>query len=267
MQQKIGKHIAFFILLPSIFIFLPAVGFAQQNFFNVPSTNITQKDKIFVQQQFNFSHPDDQSNTTISYGLGHRLEVGVNIFGVNFDNTFNKFDLDPNHQPYSPLYLINVQKSWSINTQWNLGLGTQSGLSNLQHLVAYGYANASYHNEHTHTQWVIGMYSTTNGFFGAETRSFKTNSFLKYIGIQSGIEQNIWKEKFTAQLDFISGLHAMGELVIGGAYYFKPSMVISAGYQIPTFNSISIKALVFEFTYNPSAYTQEIKRRKTHSKV
>jgi hypothetical protein len=57
-------------------------GFAQQNLFNVPSSEITQPGKVFVQQQFNFGGVGT-SNTTIDYGLGNNLEVGINVFNPN----------------------------------------------------------------------------------------------------------------------------------------------------------------------------------------
>jgi hypothetical protein len=51
---------------------------AQQNLFNVPSTDITQKGQWFFQQQFNFLTASlGSSNTTLDYGLGHPLEIGL----------------------------------------------------------------------------------------------------------------------------------------------------------------------------------------------
>ena len=51
---------------------------AQQNFINVPSGEVTQARKFFVQEQLNFNEII-QSNTTVDYGLGHGFEIGINI--------------------------------------------------------------------------------------------------------------------------------------------------------------------------------------------
>lgn len=50
---------------------------AQQNFFNVVSSDITEKNKLFFQQQINMTKDELQSNTTMSRGLGIILKSGV----------------------------------------------------------------------------------------------------------------------------------------------------------------------------------------------
>ena len=87
--------------------------------------------------------------------------------------------------------------------------------------------------------------------FGSESRNWITSGALLYIGIQAGVEQNIWKEKLLFQADFISGKQQYRR---GGSWWrilCYPKWVVSAGYQIPTFNSKSVDALVFELTYVP----------------
>jgi len=123
---------------------------------------------------------------------------------------------------------------------------TQAGQSG-----AYLYANSVYYNEHSHTKFVSGLYTTTDNYFGPETRNFSETAALKSIGIQLGVEQNLWAEKLLFQADFISGKHSLGEVVIGGAYFVSKHWVLSAGMQIPTFNSQSQPASVFELTYVP----------------
>lgn len=188
--------------------------------------------------------------------------MGFNVFSVNFDNASHKFDGDSHHQPYAPLLLINVQKLWTLCPFWDFSVGTQSGFSSIRNWVSYDYANFSYHNEKLHTQWVLGTYTSTNGFFGPETRGLSTNSFVKYIGLQTGLEQILWKDKLSVQADFLSGRHSVGELVLGGAYYYRPDIVFSAGYQMPTCKSTSVQALVVEFTYNPGAENKKKHTRR-----
>src|SRR5664279_3491542 len=61
----------------------PVAGLAQQNLFNAPSSEITENNEIFFQQQFNFSTISGNGNTTLDYGLGNDLEVGINIFNLD----------------------------------------------------------------------------------------------------------------------------------------------------------------------------------------
>jgi hypothetical protein len=126
-------------------------------------------------------------------------------------------------------------------------LGFNSALKN----GLYLFSNLVYDQEESGTKFVSGLYYTSDSYFGPETRNFFDNSNVNPLGIQIGLEQNLWKEKLVFQADFISGKHSLGELVIGGAYFLTKNWVLSAGYQIPTFQSKSVNALVFELTFIP----------------
>jgi hypothetical protein len=80
----------------------PEIGLSQQNLFNVPSADITGKNKIFFQQQFNFASLQGSSNTTLDYGLGDNLEVGINVFNVGMYSSIGEFT--------NPNFLLNFQK-------------------------------------------------------------------------------------------------------------------------------------------------------------
>jgi hypothetical protein len=88
----------YFILL-SIFSSLPSKGWAQQNLFNVPSAEITEKNKFFFQQQFNIDSNAGDSNTTVDYGLGNNWEVGINLFNLDLYPT--------NCSIHNPHFLVN----------------------------------------------------------------------------------------------------------------------------------------------------------------
>jgi len=232
------------------FVLLSLTSFGQQNFFNVPSSDITPSRKIFVQQQLNFISNGVQSGTTFCYGLGNHTEIGFNVLGVNYDYQ-QKFVANHSEQPYNPFFTINAQKSFQLHEDFKVGLGGQAGFTQVGQSGAYLYGNGVYVNEHTHTKWVGGFYTTTDNYFGPESRNVVEAGALKSLGIQLGVEQNIWAERLLFQADFISGKHSLGEVVIGGAYYVTKHWVLSAGIQIPTFNSQSQPASVFELTFVP----------------
>ncbi|MHA8075447.1 hypothetical protein [Aquirufa sp. TARAVU-A1A] len=229
-------------------ISLTAIG--QQNFFNVPSSDITPRKKVFFQQQLNFIPNGVQSGSTFCYGLGHNTEIGFNVLGVNYDYQ-QKFVANHTEQPYNPFFTLNAQKSFQLHEDFKIGLGAQAGFTQVGQGGTYLYGNGVYVNEHTHTKWVSGLYYTTDNYFGPESRNFTDEGALKSLGIQLGVEQNIWEERLLFQADFISGKHSLGEVVIGGAYYVSKHWVLSAGIQIPTFNSQSQPASVFELTFVP----------------
>ena len=229
-------------------ISLTVIG--QQNFFNVPSSDITPRNKVFFQQQLNFIPHGVQSGSTFCYGLGHDTEIGLNVLGLNYDYQ-QKFVANHTEQPYNPFFTLNAQKSFPLHEDFKIGLGAQAGFTQVGQGGAYLFGNGVYINEHTHTKWVSGLYYSTDNYFGPEPRNFMEEGALKSMGIQLGVEQNIWEDRLLFQADFISGKHSLGEAVIGGAYYVSKHWVLSAGIQIPTFHSQSQPASVFELTFVP----------------
>jgi hypothetical protein len=236
--------------LPLLFcILLSSVLSAQQNFFNVPSSDITERKKIFFQQQLNFFNEGLQSNSTFDVGLGHNLEIGVNFLGFSvIDQKGLEVPIDDTIKPYNPFFLLNLQKGFPIGEKMMLGIGTQYGITTtaITRKGGYYYSNLTYGEKSVGLKLVFGLYAASKSFFGEGKRSVNNT-----IGCQAGIEKSIIKDKLVFQADFISGKHNLGEVVLGGAMYLSKNWILSAGYQIPTFGSKSIRAIVFELTYNP----------------
>ena len=98
---------------------------AQQNLFNVPVPAVAAEDKIFFQEQLNVGSVGS-SNTTFDYGLGNNFEIGLNVFNVG---------LYPAVTPPMPGdagrngVLINMQKVFEPNESFDIGIGTQQGVS------------------------------------------------------------------------------------------------------------------------------------------
>ena len=233
-------------------LFLFSVSFkAQQNFFNVASSDITQSGKIFFQQQFNFSKKDLVSNTTINYGLGNNFEIGLNYLGLTLDE-YKKMKFNAEEEPYNPFLTINGQKKFDINDKVSVALGTLLGITTTKPSKA-GYlvfSNFIYNNEEHHLKCVFGLYHASNSFLGKETRNFWNDEGIREIGFQIGVEKKIYKN-LLFQADLISGQHALGQTVIGLGYWVGKDIVLSSGYQIPIMNSSAAHAAVLEFTYVP----------------
>lgn len=237
-----------FFLLPIILILFFINTHAQQNFFNVPSSDITLKNKTFFQQQINMEKDALQSNTTFNFGLGSGFEIGLNFNGLSIIEN-NTISVKNNFltQPYNPFILFNAQKRFDLNERMGIAFGFQTGFNKLlkKNSGAYAYGNFIYRSTKNGFKVVAGTYSASNSYFGTGTRM--TGSFP--LGIQMGIEKSIVENKLLFQSDFISGKHNLGEVVLGLAYYMNKNWIFSSGYQIPTFHSNSIKSLVIEFTF------------------
>ena len=69
------------------------------------------------------------------------------------------------------------------------------------------------------------------------------------MGLQTGIERNLWKNRLILQADYISGKHSVSNSVIGLAYAINQRWIVSGGYQRNPYQHTN--AAIFELTYIP----------------
>jgi predicted lactoylglutathione lyase len=215
-------------------------------FFNVPSSDITEKDRIFFQQQLNIFPKSIASNTTLCYGLGKKCEIGLNILGVSYDyDTKKLISSNNNEQPVAPSLGVNMQQQVLDYKDYDLAIGGQLAFpSKPKEFEYYIYLNNRF--EFEKTKLVAGFYMGNNNYFGKETR-FSNN--LQHIGIQLGFEYEIMSDKLFLQADFISGRNSMSNVIFWGAYRFTEHLILSSGFQIPNTTSTSSNGLILELTY------------------
>lgn len=221
---------------------------AQQNFFNVPSSEITEKHRFFFQEQFNFYKSSIVSNSTLCVGLSERAEIGVNFFGLTFlpsDGVFisNK----AGSVPVFPSFGINFQYVFYSSGFYQFSAGTQILMpERVPELEYYCFINNRL--DFGDTRLVAGLYNGNNNFFGKESR-ISGSAWIP--GIQFGLEQNIFRNKVFFQLDYFSGKNALSNLIPGFAYRIQKRVILSAGWQIPANKLSSSSGLIFEFTLVP----------------
>ncbi|HXD94755.1 MAG TPA: hypothetical protein VNX01_16225 [Bacteroidia bacterium] len=220
---------------------------AQQNFFNVNTSDITDSAKLFFQEQLNFN-AQTSSNTTFTWGLGHGFEVGFNVFGVNFDNRAKTFLVNDKDYtaPLGPILLINAQKAFHLNEHFKIGIGTQSGLNLTSYskqirLVTFDYATFVYQPTHK-LKLVTGAYYGNPYFLGSGNE----------LGCMAGFEWAIIEHHFHIQADWLYGNNSMGIWVPGMVIYFTKNISMSLGWQFPNPHTTNSQAFVFEFTFRKS---------------
>ncbi|MFM6983387.1 MAG: hypothetical protein ACKOXF_04580 [Chitinophagaceae bacterium] len=233
-------------LFAFLFLILFNNARAQQNFFNVPSSDITETKKIFFQQQFNFFSGSISSNSTFSYGIGHHAEIGLNLLGVTYDNHQGKLiSSSPNEQPVFPSLGCNAQKQLLESKSDELTIGGQLLFPSIVSKSEY-YTYLNNKLQLHHLKMVTGIYFGNNNFFDDKSRF---NNNIRKFGIQIGMEYQIIEDKLFFQTDFISGKTAMSNLIIGGAYKCSKHAIISTGYQFPNDKNHYSKGFILEFTF------------------
>ncbi|MEZ0485568.1 hypothetical protein [Fibrella aquatica] len=221
------------------------IACAQQSLFNVPSSEITPKGKLFFQQQVNFSSII-QLNTTLDYGLKHDWEIGVNLLGIDYSPSLHDFlknDVLQN-DPFSPLVMINVQKGVPVNEHWKLGFGAQNGVNMAQYrserLAYFYYANAVWTSRSERLRINSGLYLGNEHYLGDGNN----------VGVMVGAEAALIPHKVHLMADWINGTHDLGVGVIGAVAYPWRHLPISLGWQLPN-DRQNQRAFVFEITYIP----------------
>ena len=223
------------------------IGYSQQNFFNVPSCEFTTKHKVFIQEQINVNQIF-QSNFTLDYGIGKGFQVGVNVIGVDFYDTKKSFGFNKESDKdiFSPLFMVNGQKSIEVNKYIQLGIGTNQGVAIDISTDNTKYAQFDYLLSGTsfYKKKILAVYGVYYG-----NAAYFQNSGA--VGFMAGIDADLYKNKLHFVGDWMSGTTPASVAVLGFSYFVNPVFPISLGWQIPNVEQ-NASALVLELTWNPS---------------
>lgn len=218
---------------------------AQQNLFNIPSGDLTPKNKIFYQQQININAITQYAaKSHLVYGLGKGWEIGFNLLNMNWDfaksPVFRTSAPPTQATPFYPVGVITAQKQWVLDEALTINLGTQAGV-NLSETVTK--------KRLTHFSYLLGKYQLTHGI-KIVGGSYLTDERMvgngNKMGILAGTEVHLSK-KWLFMADFVSGDNKNGVSVLGFTYNVNSRFQICAGWQIPNLNNrAETPALVFE---------------------
>lgn len=211
----------------------PSTSWTQQNLFNVPSSEITGENELFFQQQFNFATFSGNGNTTLDYGLGHDLEIGINIFNLDL------YTSDGYYQ--NPHLLFNFQKGLKITENYKMSFGTQTGLTPPLYHSTIQIPSLSYINNAIDLKewgnYYLGAYYANHAYAGAG------DSFGMMAGIEYPLLQN-----FHLMGDILTGNNNISVAVLGMVFYLPDYWQLSFGAQLPAPNSFNDYGAVLEIT-------------------
>ncbi|WP_229368443.1 hypothetical protein [Fibrisoma limi] len=214
---------------------------AQITYFNVPSADITEKGKVVAQLQVNF---EDFYRTaaTFDYGLGRKWEIGANVYHLEYEPGGRRFVRNDStfEQPYSPLFLINAQKGLDISETLEVTIGIQTGFNpapeNHSSWAGYAYTNLAGKTKDEHYEWSLGAYTGNSHYLGEGPK----------VGLQTGFDAGIFYQKVHLLGEWVSGTHAMGQLVLGAEVYLAKRLPLSIGWQRA--NKDGAQALIVQIT-------------------
>lgn len=154
------------------------------------------------------------TNTTLDYGLGNNLEIGINLFNLGFYS--NNGDL-PN-----PYFLVNFQKAININKAYKISFGTQTGITPPLYKNAIQVPSVSYINNAVDSdkwgKYYLGGYYANHAYAGSG----------ESFGLMAGIKFPLIENKMHLMGDLISGNNGISVAVLGMVFYLsnKPATML-----------------------------------------
>lgn len=207
------------IFLLALAISLCQFTLAQQTIVNVPSADVLDKGKVYV--EFDASYKFDRNSNLgrfssfvprIVVGVGKKIEVGMNVLG--------NFNPGSDSTTFVPTIKAKVydKESWSIVTGANIYIPARNRAYNIG---SYTYAQVS-KSFKSNTRITAGAYHASNNVFASNAQR---------AGGQFGVEQSI-NSKFSIGGDWITGKHAGGYFTPVLTYKPHPKVAIYQGYSI-----------------------------------
>ncbi len=235
------KHFSFWRSVILFLLLSVKVASAQQNLIDVPSSEIVEEQKVFVQQQFSASTDDINASTIITYGLGNGFEAGLALHQMVFQRS-RGVEIDQSQPEDNPDFLFNAQKVLELTDRYNLSIGTRTGVAashgkERMKLATFNYVgNAfSFGNDH---RFVIGGYYANKQYAGAGNEA----------GIMVGADIKLKKDKLDLLVDATSGSNALSVINVGIEFFLSERWSITAGGQLPVPGSDNDEAAVIQIT-------------------
>lgn len=230
------KYTAILVVLISI------SGWCQQNLFNIPSGDITERGKVFYQHQFNLYQHKIESKGHFVYGLGNGWDAGVNLVGKGAYFTEDwrlAYNSNGSNGSVYPNLMGTLQKQFKLAPRLNFNFGTQIGynLSNRlenKKLNNFNYAIFTYHIGKG-SRVVAGAYHGNRMFLGTGNDT----------GMLFGYEMKLNKRWYLMG-DWVSGRNNEGVAVIGGMYNLSRRVQLCAGWLLPNTNTPKPQGIVLE---------------------
>ncbi len=207
------KHFKYLFMFVAVLVNTWCYG--QQNLFNIPSGDITPKNKLFYQHQFNmYSLSQLESKAHLVHGVGRHWDIGINFVDLplRFMKDSSVFDVNSNQKPFYPLLMATLQKQFVLNDRIEINLGTQAGLNVTDRVEKMAFAHFTYGT----VRWrpfdkgfiIAGPYYSNDVYIGAPKQA---------IGWMWGYELPLTR-KLSLMGDYISGQNKKSTSTIGAVY-------------------------------------------------
>ncbi len=212
---------------------------AQQTIFNVPSTDILDRGKVYLELDAAFKPNDQETVRRFSaftpravVGVGGKTEIGLNVTG-NISPGADTTTLVPT---VKWRFYQSKKKDAALIAGTNVFIPVRNRVYNIG---SYSYVNAS-KTFNEKTRLTAGGYFYSKNVVAAKSRG----------GAQFGVEQTV-NSKLVLAADYLTGKHANGYFTPGIFYKPTPKVTGYFGYSIGNDNARrGNNFFLFEIGYN-----------------
>lgn len=211
----------------------------QQTIFNVPSTDVLDKGKVYIELDASLKPTNDADVQRFSsfvprvvVGAGHRIEFGLNVTG----------NIQPGPDATTLVPTIKWRPYQGKDNGWAFIVGDN---------VFLPVRNRSYNaGNYLYAEMSRTFKSGTRVTFGGFDFTKSVVAVANRAGGQFGFEQPINK-RVTFAADWITGKHSAGYFTPGAVFKLGPKVTGYAGYSIGNMNTSSGNHFfLLEFGYN-----------------
>lgn len=232
---------------------LPATVWAQQSFFNVPSTTTTLPGALYGQVQVGAGANSSEIGATLEMGLLPWLEAGVSVLHAPL---YSRYTNEPS--PIGPAFsssVLNLNVYFEPLNWLAMQLGVQGGVGFVPPLdesgdafatvglqpVVYGFGAVRFSAPKPFGWWVLGLYAGNRWALGSGPP----------IGGMLGFEIPLWENVIHLQADWLIGFNDISAITIGPAVFVGRSLQISGGIQLPSPGTTNPYGGIIALTFTP----------------
>lgn len=205
---------------------LSHIVWGQKNLVDIPTAEIVEKNKLFLQLQASYAPRNLSTGVTLTYGAGRNFDFGLTLHQFVFQHG-KGLEIDPSQPENNPDFLCNVQKGFPLNERSAISCGTRTGINAADNGSRIGLVTFDYLAVHLRTKkdhLLVG-----GVFYGNEPYSGKSNTW----GAMGGFDIPVFRNKLNFVGDLTTGNNSLS--VINGAVDLSlgQEWKLTIGAQIP----------------------------------
>ncbi len=230
--------------LAVLLLFLAEGAFAQRTFFNVPMMETEEGNQLLFQQQLTVTD-EVEWGTTLTYGLGRRWEVGLNLshLTLHYEPRSRIVELQSPEAEQNPHLTLNLHKGVQLTDWWLASVGTRPGITyegawEKTQFAHFSYLGSQFNVPGTEFKLVAGGYYTNPAYVGQGNR----------VGYMVGLQVPIRSDKLVFEGEYISGTNQYSNWAVGLGLQLGPSWQLAGGAQLPAPGSGNPYGAVIQLT-------------------